>query len=181
MSLINVKENYGAKVAEFKEAFDIKNEWALPRLSKVTLNVGLGMHRQNKDMVSYIQDSLGLIAGQKAVPTYARKAIAGFKIREGDLVGLRVTLRGNKMNDFLNRLINITLPRIRDFKGIDQKLFDAQGNVTIGFKDQVPFAELGNDAIDKQFGLTVAITIQRSSPEKGFKLLQSLGFPMKIN
>lgn len=179
MSLINVAEAYTANQDKIKEQTGVANVMALPRISKVSINVGLGMHRQNKDMVEYIADSLSKIAGQKPVATKAKKAIAGFKIREGDVVGYRVTLRGNKMNDFLNRLINITLPRIRDFRGIDEKKFDKQGNLTIGLKDQIPFGELGTDAIDKQFGLTITTTIKNSDPRKSRALLSLLGFPMK--
>ncbi|MEX1052108.1 MAG: 50S ribosomal protein L5 [Patescibacteria group bacterium] len=179
MSVINVRDVYGAKIDELKTALGTKNTMALPRISKVSLNVGLGQHRANKDMVEYIAQALSQIAGQKTVPTKARKAIAGFKIRENDVVGYRVTLRGTKMHDFLNRLLNITLPRIRDFRGIDIKKFDKQGNLTLGFKDQIPFAELGNDSIDKQFGLTATVTITNSDPAKSFELLRRLGFPMK--
>jgi large subunit ribosomal protein L5 len=179
MSLINVKENYSAQIKPLQEKLDIKNVMALPRLEKVSINVGLGQQRQNKDMVAYIKKSLEQIAGQKIVETHARKAIAGFKIREGDLVGLRVTLRNEKMYDFLNRLINITLPRIRDFRGIDPAKFDKQGNLTIGFKDQLSFVELGHDAIDRQFGLTITLTIKPSDPDKSSELLSALGFPIK--
>lgn len=179
MSSINVKENYSKKIKDIKEAINVKNTMAIPSIQKVSVNVGLGQNRSNKDMVKYIEDSVSLIAGQKAVPTIAKKSIAGFKIREGDVVGYRVTLRGNKMNDFLGRLLNITLPRIREFKGIDQSKFDGQGNLTIGLRDQISFAELGNDAIDKQFGMTITITIKNSSPPKSLVLLKTLGFPMK--
>lgn len=180
MSIINVKENYLSSVKDLQQKLEVSNVWALPRITKVSVNVGLGQNRANKDMVSYIQDTLTTITGQKVVPTKAKKAIAGFKIREGDVVGMRVTLRGGRMNDFLNRLINISLPRIRDFKGIDKKLFDKQGNLTIGLRDQIPFAELGHDAMEKQFGMTITITIKNSNPEKSFTLLQTLGFPMRI-
>lgn len=179
MSVINVREVYRAKINELTEKLAITNPMALPKIVKVSLNVGLGGHRANKDMVEYIAQSLSQIAGQKAVPTRARQAIAGFKIRQNDVVGYRVTLRGGKMNDFLSRLLNITLPRIRDFRGIDIKKFDQQGNLTLGFKDQVPFAELGNDSIEKQFGLTATITISHSNPTTSFELLRHLGFPMK--
>lgn len=180
MSIINVKENYQANVKELQQKLEVPNVWALPRITKVSVNVGLGQHRANKEMVSYIQDTLTIITGQKAVPTKAKKAIAGFKIREGDVVGMRVTLRGAKMNDFLNRLINISLPRIRDFKGIEKKCLDKQGNLTIGLRDQVPFAELGHDAMEKQFGLTITVSIKNSDPERSFVMLQTLGFPMRI-
>lgn len=177
---INVAENYKTKTEQLKTDLAVSNVMALPKLTKVSVNVGLGLHRTNKEMVEYIEQSLTKITGQKVVKTHAKKAIAGFKLRTGDLVGLRVTLRGTQMHDFLDRLINITLPRIRDFKGIDEKQFDKQGNLTLGFRDQVPFAELGHDVLDRPFGLTMTITIAQSDHEKSPKMLKALGFPMKI-
>lgn len=181
MSVINYKERLLAEKAKLQSELGVKNVSALPRITKVSVNVGLGQNRLNKDMVKYIQEALTMITGQKAVETKAKKAIAGFKIRQGDVVGLRVTLRGKKMNDFINRLINITLPRIRDFKGINQTRFDRQGNLTIGLRDQIPFAEVGHDAIDKQFGLTITMTIANSDPAKSYSFLKILGFPMTDN
>lgn len=178
--LINVKETQAKNQVGLKTELGVDNVNALPKIQKVSINVGLGMHRGNKDMISYISQSLSTIAGQKPVETHARKAIAGFKLREGELVGLRVTLRGQKMFDFLNRLINISLPHIRDFRGIDAKQFDVQGNLTIGLKDQVSFAELGNEVLDKPFGMSITITIKNSDHAKSFVFLKTLGFPMKI-
>lgn len=177
--MYNVKELYQKNVDAFKNELGLTNIHALPKIEKVSLNVGLGVHKQNKDMVSYIEQSLTAIAGQKPVLTHAKKAIAGFKLRAGDLVGMRVTLRGDKMNDFLNRLINITLPRIREFRGIEASQFDKQGNLTLGFKDQVAFPELGTDVMDKPFGLSVVITIKKSSPAASSAVLKALGFPLK--
>lgn len=178
--LIDIKERYNQSIAQLKTDLGVDNYLALPRIEKVSVNVGLGQHRLNKDMVSYIEESLSKITGQKAVLTKAKKAIAGFKIRENDIVGVRVTLRGEKMNDFLNRIVNISLPRLRDFRGIDDNGFDKQGNLTIGFKDQVPFAELGHEVLDKPFGLSVTITIKNSDAAKSQALLKTLGFPVKI-
>lgn len=180
MTKINLPELTKEKTNQLLGELGVGNVLKLPRLEKVSVNVGLGQNRQNKDMVSYIEESLTKITGQKPVKTYARKAIAGFKLREGDLVGLRVTLRGRRMTDFIERLLNITLPRIRDFKGVDPKQFDKQGNLTIGFKDQVPFAELGHDVLDRPFGLSVTITLAHSSPAKSEIVLRALGFPMKV-
>ena len=177
--LIDTKALYAKNLEVLKKELSLGNINALPKIQKVSINVGLGLNRQNKEMVAYVTKSLTQITGQKPLETFAHKAIAGFKIRQGDLVGLRVTLRGSRMNDFLNRLINITLPRIRDFKGIENNAFDKQGNLTIGFRDQVPFAEMGYDVLDKPFGLSATITIARSNPEKSQILLQTLGFPMK--
>lgn len=181
MSIINYRERYSSQTSEFTAKLGVKNVQALPKISKVTVNVGLGQHRQSKEMVKYINDTLTLVTGQKPAETKAKKSIAGFKIRQGDHVGLKVTLRGGRMNDFINRLINITLPRIRDFKGIQASQIDKQGNLTIGLKDQVPFAEVGYDSIDKQFGLTITMTISQSDPAKSYKFLQLLGFPMDLS
>ncbi|HSX41905.1 MAG TPA: 50S ribosomal protein L5 [Candidatus Saccharimonadales bacterium] len=177
--MYDTKELYLKNVAALQSELSIKNVNALPKLQKVSLNVGLGVHKTNKEMISYIEQSLTAIAGQKPVMTHARKAIAGFKLRTGDLVGMRVTLRGSKMTDFLNRLINVTLPRIREFRGIEQTQFDKQGNLTIGFKDQVSFPELGNDVMDKPFGLSVTITVKNSNPAASAVVLKALGFPFK--
>jgi len=179
MLMIDIRNLYNSKTKELMAGTSVNNAMALPRITKASLNVGLGQNRLNKDMVTYIADSLSLISGQKAVPTKAKQAIAGFKIRQGDVVGYRVTLRGQKMADFLNRLLNIVLPRIREFKGIDPKQIDRQGNLTIGLRDQIAFPEMGTDAIDKQFGLTITITINNSDQEKSLELLKTLGFPMK--
>lgn len=178
-TMIKVQDLYTTKSSEIMAATGATNVMAMPKITKVSVNVGLGIHRQNKDMVKYIADSLDLITGQKAVPTTAKKAIAGFKIREGDVVGYRVTLRGVKMYDFINRLLNIVLPRIREFKGIDPKKIDKQGNLTVGLRDQIPFPEMGTDAIDKQFGMTITVGVKNSDTQKSLELLKTLGFPMK--
>src|SRR5438105_1225206 len=139
--MIDIAERYHNGLTPLQKETQTSNAFALPKITKVTINVGLGQNRQNKDMVNYIAESVAKIAGQQPIFTHAHKAIAGFKLRQGDLVGVRVTLRGSRLTDFLNRLINITLPRIRDFRGIDERQFDQQGNLTLGFKDQVAFAE----------------------------------------
>lgn len=177
--LIDTRELYTKNIDSLKKDLSVSNVFALPKIDKVSVNVGLGMYRTNKDMIEYIEKSLATITGQKVVKTHAKKAIAGFKLRTGDLVGMRVTLRAKRMDDFLNRLINITLPRIRDFRGIDTGKFDKQGNLTLGFKDQVPFAEMGHDVLDKPFGLSMTITIKNSNMEKSTALLRALGFPLK--
>ncbi|OGD61485.1 50S ribosomal protein L5 [Candidatus Berkelbacteria bacterium RIFCSPLOWO2_01_FULL_50_28] len=179
--MIDFRESYTKKSAALKTEFGVKSVMALPKITKVTIGSGIGKYRTNKDMVAYIDSALGIISGQKPMSTQSRKSIAGFKVREGEVVGYKVTLRGQKMTDFLNRLINVTLPRIRDFKGIDQLNFDQQGSLTIGFRDQQPFAELGHEAIDKPFGVGITITITNSTAEKSFKLLKELGFPMKLS
>lgn len=181
MSLINVQENAAATKIKLKDELGLKSVMALPALKAVSINIGFGPHRQNKEMIAYLGGSLSKIAGQKPVITRAKKAIAGFKLRAGDEVGLHVTLRGRRMYDFLTRLINVSLPRIREFRGLEKKSFDGQGNLTIGFRDQIAFAELGHESLDKPFGLSITITIANSDPEKSFILLQRLGFPMKVS
>ncbi len=181
MSMINVQENITANRTKLQEDLAVKNPNALPKLTKITLNVGIGKFRGNKDILAESERRLTVIAGQKPVITLAKRAIAGFKVRTGDQVGLKVTLRGRKMYDFLNRLVNVTFPRMRDFRGLRPENIDAQGNVTIGFKDQNAFAELAQEISDGTFGVTVTLTINQSSPEKTVKLLSALGFPIKID
>jgi large subunit ribosomal protein L5 len=181
MSLVSFKERYGAKTSELKGTLGVGNVNALPRLEKITVNVGTGRLRGNKEMLTYIDGALKQITGQKPAVTTAKKSIAGFKLREGEEIGLQVTLRGAKMYDFLDRLINIALPRIREFRGFEAKNFDAQGNLTLGFNDATPFAELGATALDHPFGLSVTLTISKSDREKSYKLLQALGLPVRID
>lgn len=181
MSLISFKERYNAKTKDLLTELGVTNVNALPKLKKISVNVGTGRFRGNKDMLAYIEASLKQITGQKAAVTKSRKSIAGFKLRAGEEVGFKVTLRNQKMYDFLDRLINIALPRIREFRGFEQQNFDAQGNLTIGFRDTVPFAELGHSSIDKPFGLSITLNIANSDREKSYKLLQSLGLPVKID
>ncbi len=181
MSIIDFKERYQAKTKDLTTELGVKNVNALPKLNKITINVGTGRVRGVKDMAAYIEGALKQITGQKPAITKATKSVAGFKLREGEEVGLKVTLRGARMYDFLNRLINIALPRIREFRGFAPKSFDAQGNLTIGLPDTIPFAELGHSAMDKPFGMSITLSIANSDREKSFKLLQSLGLPVKID
>lgn len=181
MAKIDVKENIGTVLKTLMTEAKVKNVNALPRLRSVSVNIGLGQNRGNKDMVTYITEALGKITGQKPVITKAKKAIAGFKLRSGDDVGLRVTLRGNKMYDFVDRLINVSLPRIRDFKGINPNSFDKNGCLTIGFKDQIAFVELGHDGIDRPFGVAITFSIKNSDPTVSARFLKELGFPMKVS
>ena len=179
--ILDTKILYKEKINELKGALDLKNTFSLPKIDKVTISAGIGRHRASKDMVEYIENTLTKIAGQKPVRTTAKKSIASFKVREGDLVGLKVTLRGDYMNDFLNRLINITMPRIRDFRGFTDNQFDKFGNLTLGFRDQTPFVESSQDALEKPFGFAVTVSIKNSNKEKSLILLKALGFPMRPN
>jgi large subunit ribosomal protein L5 len=179
--ILDTKKIYQEKIKELKEMFGLKSELALPKIDKVTISAGIGRHRTSKDMVEYIEHNLSQIAGQKPVKTNAKKSIASFKVREGDLVGMKITLRGNQMNDFLNRLINITLPRIRDFRGLTANQFDKFGNLTIGFRDQTAFVEASQDSLEKPFGLAITVSIKNSNIEKSIAMLKAIGFPMHAN
>ena len=177
---LSIKENYPNIVTKLEEALGTGNVNSLPRLRKVSINVGMGPHRQNKDMVKFIEDTLVKITGQKPAVTKAKKAISGFKIRTGEAVGYKVTLRSTRMYDFLDRLFNVYLPRIREFKGLDTKHIDHGGNYTIGFRELVPFVELGHQATERNFGMEITIVFDKSNPEKTAKLLELLGLPLKL-
>lgn len=179
--ILDTKKLYQDKIDDLKRELGIKNTLALPKIEKVTLSAGVGRHRAVKDMIEYIEKNLNEISGQKSIQTNAKKSIASFKVREGDLVGLKVTLRGTLMYDFLNRLINITLPRIRDFRGLNPSQFDKFGNLTIGFRDQTAFVEASQDSLEKPFGLAVTISIKNSDVEKSIALLKNIGFPIRVN
>lgn len=181
MSLIALNEQYQKLADQLKDELAVRNYHALPKIVSVSINTGIGKIRTDKDKIERINHDLGLISGQKPATTKAKKSISNFKIRTGDPIGFKITLRGRRMNDFLNRLINITLPRVRDFHGLKLSDFDRNGNLTIGFKDTTSFAELGHTALDNPFGLSVTIVITRSNPEKSLTLLKTLGLPVNIS
>lgn len=180
MTMINTRERFVKEAKNLQQELQLANPHLVPRISKVTVSAGIGRLRQDKDMLSYTTKALTQITGQKPITTTAKKAIAGFKVRAGEPVGLKVTLRGRRMDDFLNRLVNIILPRIRDFRGIDPVWLDRLGNLTIGFRDQGSFVETGAEAFDRPFGLAITISIAHSDQHKSTALLQKLGFPVKV-
>ncbi|MCL7487924.1 MAG: 50S ribosomal protein L5 [Desulfobulbaceae bacterium] len=155
------------------------NIMEIPRIEKIVLNMGLGEAVQNPKVVEHAANELTLIAGQKAVITRAKKSIAGFKLREGMPIGCRVTLRQDKMYDFLSRLINIALPRVRDFRGISPKGFDGRGNYSLGVKEQIIFPEIEYDKIDKIRGLNISIVTTAQNDESALSLLRLMGMPFK--
>lgn len=161
------------------ESLKIKNKMALPKLDKVTVNVGIGKERSNEKFQKNAIANLEAITGQKAVIKKARKAISGFKVREGDEVGLMVTLRKEKMYDFVDKLANITLPRLRDFRGLDEKSFDQSGNYTLGVKEQVIFPEVTHETSENVHGLEITFVIKNGSKENSKELLKQIGFPFK--
>ncbi len=159
--------------------FNYKSAMQVPRLSKITLNMGVGEAMEDKKIIASAMDDLKKIAGQQPVPTLSRKSIAGFKIREGWPIGCKVTLRGSRMYEFLDRLINIALPRVRDFRGLSNKSFDGRGNYSLGFKEQIVFPEIEYDKIDALRGLDITITTSAKSDKEAQALLESFGFPFK--
>ncbi len=174
------KERYQKEVIPaLKDQFNYSNNFLVPRLQKVVINVGFGGRFKDKDFVAHIEKILTRIAGQKAVLTVAKKSVSAFKIREGNLIGAVVTLRGKRMADFIDKLVGITFPRVRDFRGLDPKAIDRTGNLTIGFKENVAFPEVKAEDIDKIFGLEVCLHSSAQNKEEGLALFTALGFPFK--
>jgi large subunit ribosomal protein L5 len=167
-------------VPALTKRFNYPNSMAVPRVKKVTVNIGLGEASQNVKLLDVAAQELGLIAGQKPVITRAKKSIANFKIRKGMPIGCMVTLRGERMYEFLDRLANIVLPRLRDFKGLAPNSFDGRGNYTLGLKDQLVFPEIDYTRVDKIKGMNVTITTTARSDEEGRELLKLLGVPFRV-
>ena len=164
---------------KLKEELGLENVMQVPRITKITLNMGVGAASQDKKLIDGAYADMQLIAGQKPVVTVARKSIAGFKIREGWPIGVKVTLRGDMMYEFLDRLIGITIPRIRDFRGFSAKAFDGRGNYSMGLKEQIVFPEIEYDKIDKLRGMDITITTTAANDDQGRALLRAFGFPFK--
>jgi len=177
-----LKTFYTEKVVpKLMEQFEYKNIHQVPKLVKVTVNRGLGEASQNAKALEASVAELATITGQRPVVTRAKKAIAGFKIRQGMPVGTMVTLRSDRMYAFLNRLINLTLPRIRDFRGVSARSFDGRGNYTLGLKEQLIFPEIEYDSIDQIRGMDVTIVTSAQTDEEGRALLKELGMPFREN
>ena len=166
-------------VPALKEEFGYTNAMEIPKIEKIVLNMGLGEAVQNPKIVEGAAEELSRIAGQKAVVTKAKKSIATFKLREGMPIGCRVTLRGDKMFDFLSKLVNIALPRVRDFRGLSPKTFDGRGNFSMGVKEQIIFPEIDYDKIDKIKGLNITIVTSAKTDKEAFFLLNRMGMPFK--
>jgi len=174
------KDTYNETIAKkLMTDLKVKNSMALPKLKKVVVNVGIGGNKSNPKLTEIVTANLLAITGQRPVIRRARKAISGFKVRTGDEVGLMVTLRGQRMYDFIQKVAHITLPRLRDFRGLDLKSFDQAGNMTIGFKEQLIFPEITNEKAEVVHGLEVTMIINSYNPEHSEKLLVALGFPFK--
>ena len=175
-----LKEQYNSEISKnlFKK-LNYKNIHEVPKISKIVLNLGLGEAKDDAKIIEKAQEELSLIAGQKAIKTKAKKAIAGFKIRAGMPLGVSVTLRNKIMYEFLDRLINIAIPRIRDFRGLETNSFDGNGNYSFGIKEQIIFPEINYDKIDKVRGLNITICTTAKNNEDGLELLRNFNMPFK--
>ena len=175
-----LKQHYQKTVVPtLTKEFGYKNVMAVPRLDKISVNIGLGEATQNAKLMDGAVNELGQIAGQKPVITKAKKSIAAFKLREGMPIGCPVTLRGDRMYEFFDRLVNVALPRVRDFRGISSKSFDGRGNYTLGVKDQLIFPEIDYAKVDKTKGMNVTITTTARTDAEGLALLKSMGMPFR--
>ena len=178
--MARLKDRYDEEIAPaLRERFGIENPMRVPRLEKIVVNMGVGEAVQNSRALDGAMEDLARITGQKAQLRRARKSIAGFKIREGMPVGARVTLRGERMWEFLDRLISVALPRVRDFRGVSPNSFDGHGNYALGLREQLIFPEISYDAIDATRGLDVAVVTTTESDEEARELLRLLGMPFR--
>ena len=178
--MARLQDQYKAEIVpKLKEKFGYRNVMQVPRLSKVVVNMGLGDAIENVKVIETAAGEIGIITGQKPVVTKARKSIANFKLREGVPIGVMVTLRRDQMYHFLDKLIAIALPRVRDFKGVSPKGFDGRGNYTIGIKEQIMFPEVNYDKIDKIRGMNITIVTTARTDEEGLELLRLMGMPFR--
>lgn len=166
-------------IPALKEKFDYKNSNAVPKIEKVSVNIGINARNSESNYADNVENMLVRITGQKPVRTKARKAISAFKIRENMVVGAKVTMRGQRMYDFLDKLVLVAVPRIRDFRGLDPKNIDSKGNLTLGLKEHNVFPEIKSDEVERTYGLEISITTSANSYEEGLELFKTLGFPFK--
>jgi large subunit ribosomal protein L5 len=177
---MNLKEKYKKEIIpQLKEKFSYSNNFLVPKIEKVIINVGFGHHSKEKEYIANIEKTLIRISGQKPVFTKAKKSISSFKVREGMIIGAMVTLRGERMYDFLDKLVNVSFPRVRDFRGISAKSIDRQGNLSIGFKENTSFPEVKVDDINNIHGLEIVIHSTAVDKESGLELFRLMGFPFK--
>ncbi len=175
-----LKEHYTkAVIPAMQKDFGYKNLMAVPKIEKISINIGLGEATQNSKIMDLSTSELGTITGQRPVVTKAKKSIAAFKLRENMPIGCMVTLRGDRMYEFLDRLMNIALPRVRDFRGINPKSFDGRGNYTLGLKDQLIFPEIDYNKVEKSKGMNISITTTAKSDAEGLALLRLMGMPFR--
>ena len=173
-----LKEFYNAEVAPaLLKKYEYKSVMQIPKMNKIVINVGAGDAKENVKVIDTIIEELGLISGQKAVPTYAKKSVANFKLREGSKIGAKVTLRGEKMYEFADRLINLALPRVRDFRGVNANAFDGRGNYALGIKEQLIFPEIEYDKVDKVRGMDIIFVTTAKTDEEARELLRLFNMP----
>jgi large subunit ribosomal protein L5 len=166
-------------VPALMKELSLKNPYQVPRLEKIVVNMGLGEALANNKILESAVDQLGAITGQRPVVTRARKSIANFKLRQGQAIGCAVTLRGDRMYEFLDRLISVALPRVRDFKGVSPKAFDGKGNYTLGVREQIIFPEINYDQIEKVKGLNISFVTTARNDEQGLALMRHFGMPFR--
>ncbi|HUV42698.1 MAG TPA: 50S ribosomal protein L5 [Patescibacteria group bacterium] len=180
MSSNNLKEKYQKEIApQLAKEFDLGNSLAAPRLEKIMVNIGLSDALTDKKALKSASEDLAVITGQRPKMTLARQSIAGFKLRKGQPIGLMVTLRGRRMYDFLEKLISVVLPRLRDFQGVSLKSFDGQGNYSLGISEQIVFSEIDHSRVDKVRGLEMTLVTNARTNEKAKRLLELLGMPFE--
>ena len=178
MASPRLKEKYSKEiVSHLKDKFQYKSVMQVPKLTKISINKGIGEAVSDKKMVDVGVEELTMITGQKAIPTIAKKSVSNFKLREGMPIGAKVTLRGDKMYEFLDRLVTVALPRVRDFKGIREKGFDGRGNYTLGLQEQIIFPEISIDKVNKITGMDITFVTTAQTDEESLELLRSLGMP----
>ena len=178
--MARLKEKYNQEIkANLQKKLGLSNVMEVPKIKKITVNMGVGEAVQEKKTIEKAVADLEKLAGQKALITRARKSVAAFKVREGMPIGVKVTLRRERMYEFLDRLINVALPRVRDFRGLNRKSFDGNGNYSLGVKEQIIFPEIDYDKIDKIRGLDISITTSAKNDEEGLALLKAFNFPIK--
>jgi large subunit ribosomal protein L5 len=178
--MARLKDKYREEVVPgLMERFGIKNRMAVPRIEKITVNMGVGKATENKKFLDDAARDLGIISGQKPKITTARGSVSGFRLREGNPIGCMVTLRGRRMYEFLDRLISIVMPRIRDFRGISPRAFDGRGNYSMGLSEQIVFPEIDLDSVEQTQGMNITITIRNGTDETSHELLKGLGMPFR--
>ena len=176
--MARMKEVYTSEIAPaLMKKFQYKSVMQIPKLDKIVINVGVGEAKENSKAIDSVITDISAITGQKAVPTYARKSVANFKLREGMKIGVKVTLRGEQMYEFLDRLFNFSLPRVRDFKGINPNAFDGRGNYSLGLKEQLIFPEIEYDKVDKIRGMDIVFVTTANTDEEARELLAQMGAP----
>ena len=180
--MTRVKELYLNEAAPaLMKKFSYKSPMQIPKLDKIVINVGVGDAKENSKAIDSVINDISIIAGQKAVPTYAKKSVANFKVRQGMKIGVKVTLRGDRMYEFVDRLFNLALPRLRDFKGINPNAFDGRGNYSLGLKEQLIFPEIEYDQVDKIRGMDICFVTTANTDEEARELLKLMGAPFANN